>query len=152
MPVANNQLSILLVDDSKDDAFFITKAMERIGIGECVRHVQDGEEAIRYLRGENEYQDRNTYPFPTVILSDLNMPRMSGFELLRWLREHPECSVIPVILFSNSAVESDVREAYRLGANSYMVKPSNLAGLESLMRVACEYWNLCERPPAPQKC
>src|SRR5262245_26034988 len=114
--------------------------------------VEDGEEAIKYLRGEGMYADRETYPFPTVILSDLKMPRMSGFELLRWVREHPECSVIPTLLFTSSAVPSDIKEAYQLGANAYMVKPRDHKEFEEFLRLTCQYWKRCERPAALQKC
>jgi CheY-like chemotaxis protein len=152
MDRSNGQLKILLVDDSPEDAFFISRALEKVGLGDCVRVVDDGEEAIRYLCGEGQYADRHKFPFPSVILSDLKMPRVSGFELLRWVRAHPECTVIPTILFSSSAIESDVREAYRLGANSYMVKPTSSQELEKLMRLAAEYWGRCERPPAQEKC
>jgi len=146
------EFKVLLVDDSRDDAFFVRKALEKAGMGTSCQVVEDGEEAIRYLRGEGVYADRQAYPFPTVILSDLKMPRMSGFELLRWVREHPECSVIPTILFSSSTVASDVKEAYLLGANAYMVKPASPEEFEDLMRITCQYWKRCERPPALQKC
>jgi len=150
--LAKDQLKILLVDDSAEDAFFISRALEKVGLGDCVRVVEDVEQAIGYLCGKGEYADRRKFPFPSVILSDLKMPRVSGFELLRWVRKHPECAVIPTILFSSSEIESDVREAYRLGANSYMVKPTSSQELEKLMRLAAEYWARCERPPAREKC
>jgi CheY-like chemotaxis protein len=152
VPVSKEKVKVLLVDDSLDDAFFVRRALERAGIGECVNVVRDGEEAIAYLRGEGDYADRRKFPFPNVILSDVNMPRMSGFELLRWVRQNPECSVIPTILFSSSALEADVKEAYRLGANSYFIKPVDPAELEDLMRLATEYWSRCERPVGKEKC
>jgi CheY-like chemotaxis protein len=148
----DGEFKVLLVDDSKDDAFFVRKALEKGGMGKSCMVVEDGEEAIKYLCGKGIYGDRRAYPFPTVILSDLKMPRMSGFSLLRWVREHPECSVIPTIVFSSSAVETDVKEAYRLGANAYIVKPTSPEEFEDLMRVTCQFWTRCERPPALEKC
>jgi CheY-like chemotaxis protein len=148
----DSEFKVLLVDDSMDDAFFVRRALDKIGWGKRCMVVEDGEEAIKYLRGEGIYADRQTYPFPTVILSDLKMPRMNGFELLRWVRDHPDCSVIPTILFSSSAVESDVKEAYMLGANAYIVKPTSPEEFEELMRVTCQFWTKCERPHALEKC
>jgi CheY-like chemotaxis protein len=121
-------------------------------MSESLHLVDNGEEAIQYLCGSGKYSERNNFPFPTVILSDLKMPRMNGFELLRWVRKHPECSVIPTILFSSSAVEADVKEAYRLGANSYLVKPARMEEFVDLLRLVCEYWTRCERPPALLRC
>jgi len=148
----NGHFKILLVDDSRDDTFLIRRTLEKAGMGKMCNVVVDGQEAIEYLRGEGIYADRGTYPFPTVILSDLKMPRMSGFELLRWVRQHPECAVIPTILFTSSAIESDVQAAYELGANAYMVKPTDLKEFEELLRLTCQYWTRCERPPALHKC
>ena len=149
---SNGKVKVLLVDDSHDDGFFIRRALDKAGIGQCVNIVGDGQEAIEYLRGEGDFGNRSKFPFPNVILSDLKMPRMSGFDLLRWIRQHPECSVIPIILLSGSNQQSDVVEAYRLGASSYMVKPHTAKELEHLMRVMTEYWDLCERPPEREKC
>lgn len=146
------EFKILVVDDSEDDALFVRRALEKAGMGKSCQMVRDGEEAIRYLQGEGVYADRQTHPFPTLILSDLKMPRMSGFELLRWVRKHRECSVIPTILFTSSAVESDVREAYELGANAYMVKPTSAKEFEDLLRITYQYWTRCERPSRPEKC
>jgi CheY-like chemotaxis protein len=148
----NGEFEILLVDDSADDAFFVRKALEKARMGKSCKWVEDGDEAIKYPRGEGKYTNRREFPFPTVILSDLKMPRMSGFELLRWVREHPECAVIPTILFTSSAVVEDVVEAYRLGANAYMVKPSQPEEFVDILRVTCDYWTRCERPPPLHKC
>jgi CheY-like chemotaxis protein len=130
---------ILLVDDSRDDTFFIRNALEKAGMGKMCTVVENGEEAIKYLRGDEPYSERATYPFPTVVLSDLNMPRMNGFELLQWVRRHPDCAVIPTVLFSNSAIEGDVKRAYQMGANAYMMKPATTKEMEDLLRVTCEY-------------
>ena len=149
---SDGNFKILVVDDSDDDLFFIRKALDRVGIGKTVNSVHDGQEAIDYLCGHGEFSNRQKFPFPTIILSDLKMPRMSGFELLRWVREHPDCGVIPTILFTSSAIEDDVREAYRLGANAYMVKPSKPEELDELLRTVCEFWSRCERPVHLENC
>jgi CheY-like chemotaxis protein len=147
----NGDFKILVVDDSEDDLFFIKRALDRVGIGKTVNYVHNGLEAIEYLSGNGWFSDRQQYPFPTIILSDLKMPRMDGFELLRWVRDHPDCGVIPTILFSTSVIEADVREAYRLGANAYMVKPSKFQEMDDLLRRLCEFWTHCERPAHLEK-
>jgi CheY-like chemotaxis protein len=152
MVQSSGDFKILVVDDSDDDLFFTKRSLDRVGIGKTVNYVHNGLEAIEYLSGQGKFSDRQKYPFPTIILSDLKMPRMTGFELLRWVRDHPDCGVIPTILFSNSAIEADVKEAYRLGANAYMVKPSKPQEMDDLLRRLCEFWTQCERPAHPENC
>src|SRR5439155_5212661 len=74
----------------------------------------------RYLKGEGEYSERSQYAFPRLLILDIKMPRLNGFEVLSWIRDHPECAVIPVIMMSSSRDERDITKAYQLGANSYM--------------------------------
>jgi len=116
-----------MIDDNGDDQAFVRYALEKSGAGRKVYAVHDPMEAIGYLCGKGEYADRDRFPVPNVVLCDLKMPGMDGFDFLRWLKRHPDCSVIPTIIFSNSGLPSDVREAYRLGANAYIRKPSSLA-------------------------
>ena len=148
----SGRLRILLVEDEDNDIFLVQRATERGGAGHRVYPVRDGEEAIHYLRGQGMYADRQKFPLPNVILSDLKMQRMDGFEFLQWLRSHPECSVIPTIVFSSSRQESDVRQAYRFGANSYITKPSTAEELMQVLHAIYEYWSRCECPPPPKGC
>jgi CheY-like chemotaxis protein len=150
--VKSGRLDILLIDDDDHDIFFVQKAMERAGKGDTVHAVHDGEEAIRYLRGEGKYADRIKFPLPNVILTDLKMPRMDGFEFLRWVRSHPECSIIPTIVYSSSGHEKDVKEAYRLGTNAYMVKPTDLNEMVETLRTMYDYWSRCECAPIAGNC
>jgi CheY-like chemotaxis protein len=80
------------------------------------------------------------------------MPGMDGFELLQWLKEHPECGIIPVIVFSSSRREADVRKAYQLGANAYIMKPRKLVELVDVLHSTYEFWSHCERPAIPKRC
>ena len=86
-----------------------------------------------------------------MLLTDLKMPGMNGFELLQWLRDNPQYSVTPTIVFTSSRMEGDVNRAYGLGANSFMVKPQGLKELVELIRITCEYWSRCERLPVSKK-
>lgn len=145
-------LPILIIEDSDNDILLLTLAFKRAGILNPVHIAHDGKEAIEYLQGMGIFEDRQKYPFPSVILTDLKMPRMSGFEVLEWLRVHPECSVIPVIILSASRQGSDIKRAYQLGANSYLVKPSTLDELQNMMKLTFDYWLVCEKPAYPARC
>jgi CheY-like chemotaxis protein len=138
---------MLLVEDDENDIFLVRKAIQNAGAGHSVHAVQDGEQAVRYLQGLDEFSDRRRFPIPNVVLTDLKMHKMGGLELLHWLRTNPLFSVIPTIVYSSSALEKDVQEAYRLGANSYITKPTSLSGLVDTLRILYEYWSRCECPP-----
>ncbi len=140
-------LTILLVEDDPDDTLFVQQATGMNGATHTVHAVSGGEEAMRYLLGEDDYADRRRFPLPQVILTDLKMPGVNGFSLLRWLRTQPQLSLIPVIAFSSSPLESDVQEAYELGANCYIVKPNGLNRLVEMLGVIYNFWSLCEHPP-----
>ena len=137
------QLKILVVEDSPQDAFLFKSAMERGHIHASLHIVEDGIEAVRYLRCEGKYHDRRTYPFPNFIISDVKMPQMDGFQFLRWARSHRETSQVPIVLFSSAGNEADAEQAYRLGANAYLVKPFSLEELTDLLRVTCNFWSRC---------
>ena len=145
-------LDILLVEDDENDIFLMQRALENNGIHARVQVVNDGQEALDYLRHSGRYEDRMRYPFPGVILMDLKMPRVSGLEVLRWLHGHPQCPAVPTIVFSASRMDADVREAYRLGATSYFVKPTDFQELQELVRLMHDYWRRAERPPVPANC
>jgi len=140
------QLIVLLAEDDEHDAFFVQYATEQIGNGLTVKAVRHGEEAIRYLTGQGDFADRSKFPLPDLILTDLKMPCVDGFQLLSWLRQHPRFSLIPAIVFSSSDIESDVKEAYRSGANSFITKPNGLTDIGQALGVIYDYWSRCERP------
>ncbi|MDB6022215.1 MAG: response regulator receiver protein [Pedosphaera sp.] len=143
-------LPILLIEDSENDIMLVKLALKRAGVKNPVQAAHDGQEAIDYLQGSGPFADRSKFPFPDVIVSDLKMPRMGGFEVLEWLRQHPECTVIPFIVLSASKQEADIQRAYGLGANSYMVKPASLNELQRMVKLACDYWCICEKPEYPR--
>lgn len=138
--------TILLVEDDPNDVLFLKRALSKNGIHNPVSVLSDGEEAIAYLSGGGHYSDRIKYPFPKVIMLDLKMPRRGGLEVLEWLKDHPEFRVIPTIVLTSSKINEDVIKAYGLGANSYMVKPSNFDDLQKMMKTAHDYWSLCLKP------
>jgi len=148
----DRNLTILIAEDSEDDGLFLERAFRKIGMKNAVQILTDGQEALDYLRGAGKYEDRHRFPFPSVLFTDIKMPRVNGFELLEWLRDHPECKVIPTIIFSSSEQAEDVERAYQLGANAYFVKPASLPELEDMMRYAYEFWARCAKPRVPVRC
>jgi CheY-like chemotaxis protein len=82
-----------------------------------------------------------------VIITDVKMPRRNGLEVVEWVRQHPQCSIIPIVMLSGSRIEHDVIRAYKLGANTYFTKPSTLDELTELIGLAYRYWTKCEHPP-----
>jgi CheY-like chemotaxis protein len=145
----------LLVEDDKNDVALMEEQF-RTASGIELRWVSDGAEAVRYLRGEVEYADRDKFPIPDVILLDLKMPRFSGFDFLEWLHhKSPDHQrLIPVVVMSSSNDPNDIRRAYALGANSYMVKPVTWKEFQARVQALGLYWaEHSETPhlPAPER-
>jgi len=132
--------SVLCVEDEPNDAFLMRIAFDEAGHGADLHFVCDGAEAIEYLSGLGEFADRERYPLPTLLLLDLNMPRVSGQEFLRWLRVHPEHRRRMAVVFSSSGHELDVNEALEAGANAYVVKPLTMQGRLAFVRALYGFW------------
>jgi CheY-like chemotaxis protein len=107
--------------------------------------VHNGEEALAYLRGAGVYA---RYPRPDVVLLDLNLPRLSGHEVLRDIKEDRELQAIPVVVLTTSTAERDLARAYDSHANSYVVKPVDFARFHQLVTDLCQYWGTWNQPPA----
>jgi CheY-like chemotaxis protein len=148
----NQRLLVLVVEDDPNDAFLLKRAFTKNGIDMPVHVCQDGEDAMAYLRGEGNYSNRDAFPFPRVLITDLKMPKCSGFDLLRWLQSHPECNLIPKIVLSSSVEEKDVKLAYQLGTNCYFRKPSVFEELCKIVAIAADFWGQASLPPLPQNC
>ncbi|MGO8679224.1 MAG: response regulator [Limisphaerales bacterium] len=117
--------TVLYVEDEEFDALFMHRAFERMGLEGSLKVVEDGQEAIDYLAGKGVYADRRAHPLPAVVLLDLKLPVVSGFEVLEWLREQPEFKSLPVVIFSSSAQPEDQARASELGADDFVQKPSS---------------------------
>jgi CheY-like chemotaxis protein len=154
---------ILLVEDREDDIVLIRKSFEKAELANPLYVVRNGEEAVAYLMGDGSFSNRNEYPLPDLILLDLKMPKLDGFETLLWIRNQPGVRNIPVVILTSSAELRDVTRAYALGANSYLVKPVDFEHSIELVKVLHRYWlrtsrlpemfrpepNPDENPPAP---
>ena len=138
----------LLVEDDPNDARLVQMEFERTSHVQ-LNWVQDGEQATHYLEGKPPYTDRAKFPLPDVILLDLKMPRLGGFEFLEWL--HKESSehlrLIPVIVMSGSDLQEDITRAYALGANCYLTKPPDWKQFrEQLVRIGI-FWGETAKTP-----
>jgi len=146
---------ILLVEDLEDDILLIRRAFSKTGLTNPLYVVRNGEEAIAYLMGETPFTNRSEYPLPDLILLDLKMPKVDGFETLTWIRQQPGVRNIPVIVLTSSEELRDVNRAYSLGANSFLVKRMDFEDSTQLFRTIHEFWiRASKRPqlfrPAPQ--
>jgi CheY-like chemotaxis protein len=146
----SKELNILIAEDNPDDVFLLQEAFRKAGVKHRLQEVCDGLETLAYLKGEGIYADRSLHPFPDFLLLDLNMPRMNGFEVLEWLRQDEPCSRLVVHVVTASCRDADVEQAYRLGANGYILKPGRLDELVAFA-TALDQWHrfLCF-PPKPR--
>ena len=131
---------VLYVEDDESDRFLMEKAFAKEGVVESLRMVGSGEEAIDYLSGKGVYADREQHPFPAVVLLDLNLGPVHGFEVLNWIRTQSAQANLPVVVFSSSVREEDHAEARRLGANRFITKPSLPSRFVEVVRMLKERW------------
>lgn len=124
----------LLVEDDENDFMLLRRALAKVDPAARLHWVKDGAEAKEYLTGGNAYQDREAHPLPSIVLSDLKMPRCTGLELVQWLRHEAGLRTLPFIVLSASDQPSDVGSAYQDGANWYLAKPSTFEGLVEMLR------------------
>jgi len=138
---------ILHIEDDANDALLFQHACRKAGAAFDLRAAKDADEAIAYLSGATDFSDRQKYPLPQLILLDLKMPRVSGFDVLAWLRQEKAFKNLPVIVLTSSNHDSDIRRAYDLGANSYLVKPVGFDALVGMVKTIQGYWFDLNQPP-----
>lgn len=138
---------VLLVEDNDDDIFFMRRAFHNASISNPMQVVQDGQCAIDYLAGRGNYANRREYPLPGLVLLDIKLPLRTGFEVLHWIRSDVVLKGLIVVVLTSSAETIDIDAAYRLGANSYLVKPPSSSALVDLTRNLKLYWLETNRGP-----
>ena len=132
--------AILLVEDNEDDVFLMKRALKEAQVANPLYIVEDGQQAVDYLRGEGEFADRARYPFPAIVFLDLKLPLKSGHQVLEWIRAQPGLASLVVVVLTSSDEPSDVAKSYKLGANSYLVKPPTCEQLTDMAKCFKWYW------------
>lgn len=137
-----NPETILYAEDEADDVLFLKLAFKRSGSPHTVTAVPDGAQAVDYLTGQYPFADRSRYPLPALILLDINMPKKNGLEVLQWIREQHHFTSLPVLMLTSSMRPEDMEKARRLGANDYLLKPSDPSKLLEMVNSIHERWLL----------
>lgn len=148
--------TLLWVEDDPNDVILGLRALRKAGFPEPAV-VRDGEAAVSYLSGEGDYADRARFPLPGLVLLDLKLPRLSGFEVLRWIRRQDGLRRLPTVVMTSSKERRDVDRAYDYGASAYLVKPIETHAMGELVRSLYAFWVTWNTPPevapesAPEK-
>ena len=132
--------TVLYVEDEEDDIFFMRRAFNRSGTAHRLEAVADGQAAIDYLSGQGTFGNRQEHPLPQLVLLDLNLPMVSGFQVLKWIRAQPALHRLPVIIFSSSARVEDQVLAHELGASDYLQKPGSSLEFRELVETFTHKW------------
>lgn len=140
-------VEILLVEDNARDAELTLRALRQQNLANRIVHVKDGQEAIDWLFGQGNYQGRDINHRPKVVLLDLKLPKVDGLEVLRAMRADERTKLIPVVVLTSSREERDVVESYRIGVNSFIVKPVGFENFSAAVAEAGHYWLLVNHEP-----
>src|SRR5689334_20571018 len=138
---------VLIAEDDPTDVFLLQRAFAAAEVPATLHIVRDGQEAIDYLEGEANYADRQAHPLPDLLLLDLKMPKLNGFDVLSWLRRQPGLKRLLVTVLTSSDQPQDINRAYDLGANSYLLKPHSSENLSELVKHVQKYWLELNRCP-----
>ena len=140
-------IEILLVEDNPRDAELIIRAFKKHNFANNLIHVEDGSEALDFLFTRGKYEERKSSAAPKIVLLDLKLPKLNGLEVLREIRKNENTRTIPVVIVTSSAEDPDIKQAYELGANSYVVKPVNFEAFMEVMSNLGLYWLLINQHP-----
>ena len=141
-------VDILLVEDNPDDVDLALYALRRHQLANHIHVVRDGVEALDFIFCRGDYQERSWTHNPKLILLDLNMPKLNGLEVLKAVRANPDTAKIPIVILTTSKEESDLVESYRLGVNSYIVKPVDFEQFSDVICRLGYYWLLLNERPS----
>ncbi len=130
----------MYVEDEEGDRFLMRMGLGKEGLESSLRMVNDGRSAVEYLSATGAYADREVHPMPAVVLLDLNLPEIHGFDVLKWIRAHPLHSTLPVVVFTSSHHDEDRARAKLLGATEFVLKPNSAKGFRDVARMLNERW------------
>lgn len=140
-------VEILLVEDSPEDLELALRSLKKANLTNRIEVARDGAEALEFIFCEGAHAGRPIEDVPKVILLDLKLPKIDGLEVLRRIKGDPRTAAIPVVMLTSSREQKDVIESYRLGVNSYIVKPVNFEGFLAAVSELGMYWLLLNQPP-----
>ncbi len=143
----HQKIDILLVEDNPSDAELTIRALRKNKIINALLHLQNGEEALEYIFATGKYTGRNIDEIPKIILLDLKMPKIDGLEVLKKIKSDERTKIIPVVLLTSSKEDKDIIDSYKLGVNSYIVKPVDFGNFVKAVSDLGLYWLLVNQPP-----
>jgi two-component system response regulator len=143
----NMEVEILLVEDNMYDAEMTIRALKKVNLSNKLVHVQDGEEAINFLFGKEQYAGRDINNTPKVVLLDIKMPKVDGIEVLKHIKSNEATRMVPVVIMTSSKEEQDIVASYSLGVNSYIVKPVDFESFAKAVSELGLYWLLTNEAP-----
>ncbi len=141
-----NIVDILLIEDNDNDSELTIRTLKKHHIANSIYVVKDGEEAINYLYGKGSFSGIKIQ-LPKVILLDIKLPKINGLEVLKTIKQDEKLKGIPVVMLTSSSQDPDIKTAYALGANSYVVKPVNIDNFTATINNLGMYWLVVNQPP-----
>ena len=141
-----NHIEVLLVEDNPDDAKLTIRTLKRENLANNLIHLKDGAEALDFIYAEGAFTGRDTAYNPRVILLDLKMPKVNGLEVLERVKGDPTTKTIPIVILTSSDEDPDIKKAYELGANSYIVKPVDFTSFAKVIAELGFYWVFMNQP------
>ena len=143
----NMFIDILLVEDNPNDAELTLRALKKNNIANSIQVVTDGAEALDYFFATGKYSNRDSNIAPKLVILDLKLPKVDGLEILRIVKADERTKHIPIVVLTSSKEESDIVASYKLGANSFIVKPVDFAKFIEAVKELGMYWLLLNEPP-----
>jgi two-component system response regulator len=143
----DHEVEVLLVEDNMSDAELTIRALKKNNLANKLVHLKDGAEALDFIFAQGNYSDRNIENNPKVILLDLKMPKVNGIEVLEKLKADERTKKIPVVILTSSKEDPDIQECYRLGVNSYVVKPVDFEAFVKAVSELGLFWMILNQPP-----
>lgn len=145
--MSDTDIQILLVEDNRSDAMLTARALKKHNLANNLVHLIDGEQALEYIFGTGEFEGRDIHNMPKVIFLDIKMPKVSGLEVLKVIKNDERTRLIPVVIMTSSKEERDIIESHKLGVNSYVVKPVGFDNFSKTIADLGFYWLIVNNTP-----
>ena len=143
----DNHVEIILIEDNPYEAELAIRSLKKNNLANKLIHLEDGTEALDFIFSRGKYESRNGFPQPKLILLDLNLPKVSGLEILKQIKSNELTKMIPVVIMTSSKEEKDIIDSYHYGVNSYLVKPVSFETFTKAITDLGFYWLLLNQPP-----